>query len=103
MWKYSPVTLFTSAEADRLTTTWQPLTHFLKQALGWSPVEISASLAVLDVPWVIKPLYGLVSDFLPIAGYRRRPYLLLAAGAVVLCGIGVLSAVKATRQKDPPS
>ena len=58
---------------------WQPLTHFLKQAHGWSPVEISASLAVLDVPWVIKPLYGLVSDFLPMAGYRRRPYLLLAA------------------------
>ncbi len=62
---------------------WQPLTHFLKEARGWSPVEISASLAVLDVPWVIKPLYGLVSDFLPLAGYRRRSYLLLAAIAAV--------------------
>ncbi len=58
---------------------WQPLTHFLKEVHGWSPVEISASLAVLDVPWVIKPLYGLVSDFLPLAGYRRRSYLLLAS------------------------
>ena len=58
---------------------WQPLSHFLKEARGWGPVEISASLAVLDVPWIIKPLYGLVSDFLPLAGYRRRPYLLLAA------------------------
>jgi predicted MFS family arabinose efflux permease len=73
---------------------WQPLTHFLKQALGWSPVEISASLAVLDVPWVIKPLYGLVSDFLPIAGYRRRPYLLLAAGAaaIAFAWVGTLTA-----------
>ena len=58
---------------------WQPLSYFLKEARGWGPVEISASLAVLDVPWIIKPLYGLVSDFLPLAGYRRRPYLLLAA------------------------
>lgn len=57
---------------------WQPLSYFLKQANGWSPVQISASLAVLDVPWVIKPLYGLVSDFLPLGGYRRRSYLLLA-------------------------
>ena len=27
----------------------------------------------------------------------------IAAGAIVLLGIGILSAVKATRQKDPPS
>ncbi len=73
---------------------WQPLTHFLKEVHGWSPVEISASLAVLDVPWVIKPLYGLVSDFLPIAGYRRRPYLLLAAGAAMaaFAWVGMLTA-----------
>jgi predicted MFS family arabinose efflux permease len=72
---------------------WQPLTHFLKQVHGWSPVEISASLAVLDVPWVIKPLYGLVSDFLPIAGYRRRPYLLLAASsaAAAFAWVGMLT------------
>ena len=63
---------------------WQPLTHFLKEAQGWGPVQISVSLAVLDVPWVIKPLYGLVSDFLPLAGYRRRSYLLLASLAA--CG-----------------
>ena len=38
---------------------------------------------MLDVPWVVKPLYGMVSDFLPLFGYRRRSYLLLAnVGAV---------------------
>src|SRR4051812_14657219 len=62
---------------------WQPLTHYLKQTQGWDTVQIAASLAVLDVPWVIKPIYGIVSDFLPLLGYRRRSYLLLAnAGAV---------------------
>ena len=73
---------------------WQPLTYFLKEARGWSPVEISASLSVLDVPWMIKPLYGLISDFLPLAGYRRRSYLLLAALAAGagFAGVGMLTA-----------
>ncbi len=57
---------------------WQPLTHYLKESQGWSALQIATSLAVLDVPWVIKPLYGMVSDFLPLFGYRRRSYLLLA-------------------------
>jgi predicted MFS family arabinose efflux permease len=72
---------------------WQPLTYFLKETRGWSPVEISASLAVLDVPWVIKPLYGLVSDFLPLAGYRRRSYLLLAAiaASAAFAWVGMLT------------
>ena len=62
---------------------WQPLTHYLKESQNWDPVQIAASLAVLDVPWVVKPLYGMVSDFLPLFGYRRRSYLLLAnVGAV---------------------
>ena len=62
---------------------WQPLTHYLKETQGWDVVQIAASLAVLDVPWVVKPLYGMVSDFLPLFGYRRRSYLLLANAAAV--------------------
>ena len=62
---------------------WQPLTYFLKTQYGWTALQIAASLAVLDVPWVIKPLYGLVSDFLPLFGYRRRSYLLLSNLAAV--------------------
>jgi MFS family permease len=62
---------------------WQPLTHYLKETQGWDAVRIATSLAVLDVPWVVKPIYGMISDFLPLFGYRRRSYLLLAnAGAV---------------------
>ncbi|MEJ0019546.1 MAG: MFS transporter [Acetobacteraceae bacterium] len=57
---------------------WQPLTHYLKETQGWDAVQIAASLAVLDVPWVVKPLYGMLSDFLPLFGYRRRSYLLAA-------------------------
>ena len=37
-------------------------------------------MAVLIIPWTIKPLYGLVSDFIPFLGYRRKTWLLLANG-----------------------
>ncbi len=61
----------------------QPLTYYLKQVHGFSALQVTAFITVFNVPWVIKPLYGLVSDFLPLFGYRRRSYLLLANVAAV--------------------
>jgi MFS family permease len=68
----------------KIGVVWQPLTHYLKETQGWDTLQIAASLAVLDVPWVVKPIYGVVSDFLPLFGYRRRSYLLVANAAAVL-------------------
>jgi hypothetical protein len=72
---------------------WQPLTHFLKEVHGWSALQIAASLSVLDVPWVIKPLYGMVSDFLPLFGYRRRSYLLVSNAAAVAAFLWVTQVI----------
>ena len=59
----------------------QPLNYFLKEQYGWTPVQVTAYLTVLNFPWIIKPVYGLVSDFIPLFGYRRKAYLVLANGA----------------------
>ena len=67
----------------KVGVVWQPLTHYLKETQGWDAVRIAASLAVLDVPWVIKPFYGMVSDFLPLYGYRRRSYLVLGNACAI--------------------
>jgi MFS family permease len=56
----------------------QPLTYYLKEALGWTPVQVTAFITVFNLPWVIKPLYGLISDFVPLFGYRRKSYLIVA-------------------------
>ncbi|EAZ31237.1 hypothetical protein OsJ_15337 [Oryza sativa Japonica Group] len=32
----------------------------------------------VSAPWVVKPIWGLLTDVVPVAGYRRRPYFLLA-------------------------
>jgi MFS family permease len=62
----------------------QPLNYFLKQEYGWTPVQVTAYLTVLNFPWIIKPVYGLVSDFIPLFGYRRKAYLVIAnAGAAL--------------------
>jgi folate/biopterin transporter len=54
------------------------ISFFLKDDLGLSPAEVSALVGVAALPWMIKPLFGFISDGLPIFGYRRRPYLVLS-------------------------
>jgi MFS family permease len=71
---------------------WQPLTYFLKTQYGWTALQIAASLSVLDVPWVVKPLYGLLSDLLPLFGYRRRSYLLVSNLAAIVAFVWVTQA-----------
>ncbi|EOD08974.1 hypothetical protein EMIHUDRAFT_311896 [Emiliania huxleyi CCMP1516] len=53
-------------------------TYFLKDQLGLSPGEQAALMGVVSLPWVIKPVYGFLTDGLPVFGYRRKPYLILA-------------------------
>jgi len=72
----------------------QPLNYFLKQNYGWTPVQVTAYLTVLNLPWIIKPVYGIVSDFLPLFGYRRKTYLVLAnaAAAGAYCWVTQITA-----------
>jgi folate/biopterin transporter len=73
---------------------------FLKDDLGLSPAEVAAIMGVVSLPWVIKPLFGFLSDSLPIFGYRRRSYLLLSSilgcGAWAAMGTVVHSPLAAT-------
>lgn len=55
-------------------------TFLLKDELHLGPAEMSALTGIFALPWTIKPLYGFLSDGLPLFGYKRRSYL-------VLCGI----------------
>jgi MFS family permease len=61
----------------------QPVCALLK---SWhdSPAQITAFAALLSLPWTIKPLYGLLTDFLPLGGYRRKAYLVLSSLAALV-------------------
>ncbi|WP_414527716.1 folate/biopterin family MFS transporter [Nodularia chucula] len=54
------------------------VSFFLKDELLLSPAQVSALLGIVALPWIIKPVFGFISDGLPIFGYRRRPYLILS-------------------------
>ncbi|MFB2891890.1 folate/biopterin family MFS transporter [Aerosakkonemataceae cyanobacterium BLCC-F50] len=54
------------------------VSFFLKDELALSPAQVSAFMGIAALPWMVKPLFGFISDGLPILGYRRRPYLILS-------------------------
>jgi folate/biopterin transporter len=53
-------------------------TFLLKDELHLGPAELSALTGIFTLPWTIKPLYGFLSDGIPLFGFRRRSYLMLA-------------------------
>jgi hypothetical protein len=52
---------------------------FFKDDLSLDPSTVGILTSLGAAPWVVKPLYGFLSDSVPLFGYRRRSYL-------VLCG-----------------
>ena len=86
----------------------QPLSFYLKEVHGWTAFEVSAYLTIFNFPWIIKPLYGAFSDFVPLLGYRRKSYLLaaniVAAGAFLALGLlgAVIGLFDAWWDKTPP-
>jgi folate/biopterin transporter len=54
------------------------VSFFLKDELGLSPAQMGALIGIAALPWVIKPVFGFISDGIPLFGYRRRPYLIIS-------------------------
>ena len=52
--------------------------YFYKDELHLSPAEMAAITGIVSIPWIIKPLYGFISDGLPLFGYKRKSYLILS-------------------------
>ncbi|MBI2108924.1 MAG: MFS transporter [Parcubacteria group bacterium] len=66
----------------------QALDLFLKNNLGLNPAGQASFMFLVTIPWMIKPLYGFLSDSVPIFGYRRKSYFFIASflslGAYIL-------------------
>jgi MFS family permease len=66
----------------------QTMTLVLKER-GLSSSAVADFFLLSTIPWVIKPVYGLLSDFVPLFGRRRQSYFLLASGLASLAGFAV--------------
>jgi MFS family permease len=67
----------------------QSIFFLLKDELHLSAAATAAFLATISVAWGIKPLYGLVSDFFPLFGYRRKSYLVLMTSLAAACWLAL--------------
>nr|XP_018684905.1 PREDICTED: folate-biopterin transporter 1, chloroplastic-like isoform X2 [Musa acuminata subsp. malaccensis] len=54
------------------------VSFYLKDDLHLDPAETAVITGLSSLPWLIKPLYGFISDSFPLYGYRRRSYLFLS-------------------------
>uniref|UniRef100_A0A0E0LHN4 Major facilitator superfamily (MFS) profile domain-containing protein n=1 Tax=Oryza punctata TaxID=4537 RepID=A0A0E0LHN4_ORYPU len=54
------------------------VSFYLKDDLHLDPAETAVISGFSSLPWLIKPLYGFISDSIPLFGYRRRSYLILS-------------------------
>jgi MFS family permease len=69
----------------------QPLKFALKQHFGFSPSQIATLYAIIRFPWNIKPVYGLLSDFVPLFGRRRKSYLVLSSALASAAGFTLVA------------
>ncbi|CAI0376619.1 unnamed protein product [Linum tenue] len=55
--------------------------YYWKDVQKLQPSTVQIYMGFYYIPWVMKPLWGLLTDVFPVAGYRRRPYF-VAAGVL---------------------
>ncbi|CAL5016112.1 unnamed protein product [Urochloa decumbens] len=77
--------------------------YYWKDVQRVQPSAAQFYRGITGAPWIVKPLWGLLTDVVPMAGYRRRPYLVVAgvigvASMLTLSlhhGLGIMAAVLA--------
>ncbi|KAL2897579.1 putative folate-biopterin transporter 2 [Bienertia sinuspersici] len=52
--------------------------YYMKDVQKVQPSEAQIYQGFTSIPWLIKPVWGLMTDVVPILGYHRRPYFIFA-------------------------
>lgn len=66
---------------------------FVKDELGLDPAQASLIFSASSIPWLVKPLWGFISDSIPLFGYRRKSYLALCGAIGALAGLSLWGVV----------
>lgn len=53
------------------------MSYLYKDDLKLEPFEVTRITSIISIPWILKPIYGFISDSFPVFGYRRKPYLFI--------------------------
>ena len=71
--------LLLSFNSGIATITELAVNYYFKDKLKINPAFLSQINAVIKIPFMIKPLFGLITDFFPIFGFRRKFYIIISA------------------------
>jgi folate/biopterin transporter len=63
------------------------LSYMYKDDFKLSPAQVALFTSLMTIPWIIKPLWGFISDCCPILGKRRSPYLMIFGITGATCWI----------------
>ncbi|XP_029126208.1 probable folate-biopterin transporter 6 isoform X2 [Cajanus cajan] len=74
--------------------------YYWKDVQKLQPSTVQLYVALCFIPWILKPLWGILTDAFPLRGYHRRPYFVLAGilgalSAAALALAGTLTAAAA--------
>lgn len=51
--------------------------------------QLQVYKAIVMLPWAMKPLFGLVSDAVPILGYQKAPYMIIVSVMAVMAHMSI--------------
>ena len=71
--------LLLSFNSGIATITELAVNYYFKDKLKINPAFLSQINAVIKIPFMIKPLFGLITDLFPIFGFRRKFYIIISA------------------------
>jgi folate/biopterin transporter len=63
------------------------ISYLYKDDLKLEPAEVSRINSLATLPWIVKPIYGLISDSFPIFNFRRKPYLFIFGLISIVCWV----------------
>ncbi len=63
------------------------INYFLKEKINISPSQSSIINTLLIIPLIIQPIFGLITDFYSICGYKRKSYLIITGILDCFCWI----------------
>jgi MFS family permease len=67
-----------------------PLQYYLIEVLDASSQQYAIYTVMHRIPWSIKFIFGLMSDTMPIVGYRRKPWLVIGWSSFTAFNIALM-------------
>mmetsp|Transcript_70715 Transcript_70715/g.207087 ORF Transcript_70715/g.207087 Transcript_70715/m.207087 type:complete len:582 (-) Transcript_70715:40-1785(-) len=64
-------------------------TGFLFKAYHVEAVNVQTYTAIKAMPWSLKPVIGAISDMVPIFGFRKAPYIIMASLLGIACYLAI--------------